>query len=379
MTKAKYGYSPLHYINEVSMDEIIKKVITEKIQETLKQQIYLEERENGFSFYIDRAHLIFENSNGVWIAHFHKTDYRKENDEWMTIERDISIDEYELTSTERKVRLQKIVDYLNSANFEDAKKEFLTRVDCETLVLRNNKISLNEVKATVIGTSYHSESTFISHRDNLLEGLFPDYQNISAIKHDADEELEYLYHDLISCNSAFEYCYIHDLEIFNLLLPSYKGFQEACVDKIIEDYHDLFNINKPFYALDDDKVKKLLTKMKHKCPVPAITNEEGEVPYVCFYMIEGISKIPLLLLIAVLKNVLGFHTFNDVVYYLNYQSFFWDNGEKIMFCIYLFTGAKQMTRFTGFKARKIDPYNQGFEDFENRDFTLPSHLEIFKK
>ena len=363
------------------MDEIEKNIIKEKIESVLGIQVYLENSEKGFFLYLDRAHLYFDNDGDIWSAHYHRTDYYKEGEEWTSVTRDIPIDEYELASNDRKNKLHKIIDYLNSLDFIEAKEEFLDRIDCETLVVRNKRLSFNEVKTTVIGTNYNSESTFLSHRSKVIEGLFPDYKNVCVYKHEQEEEIEYLYHELVSCNSALEYYYIDDLKTLNIFSPCYKGFQEACIDRIIEDYHDLVNANYPTYVRGDDKVRKLLEKIKHKCPLPAISNEEAQTPYVCFYMIEGVSNIPLLLFIAMFKNVFGFHSINDTIYSLNYQSFFWKSDGKIMFCAYTFAGEEQIKRFTGYRARQFNPYAYDYwmKDYDSRECSLPSHLDIFKK
>lgn len=186
---------------------------------------------------------------------------------------------------------------------------------------------------------------------------------------DGSEEIEdNVEHDFIGLYYGHDrwYSFISDF-IYGgqIVLGDPETFSEQQKQLIYLDYKYLCDKNNPKVIFDKEKIFEILDGIEQHRPIPVISNQDVLHPSaICFYTIVGIEEIPLLLLLAIYKNVFGFTNWEDCIDYFCSMfgwrhTIIWKDEDKTNFTAFMYTGTQAASLFSGYPVESFDDEDIG--------------------
>ena len=205
---------------------------------------------------------------------------------------------------------------------------------------------------------------------------FLDFQNFLVRKYNQNTSIEdSVEHDLISPYYYEKYTVIKDFAVEDDWEP--LKFNEKATKQILNDYRLLEEFNDIESQFTDEQIIALLSNLSHEHLIPAVTNEDSLTPpVVCFWTVENIKEIPLLLLISIYKTVFGFKKLELAAEPFATNAVLW-NKNKNNDCVtfYAFTDAIHAQKFSGYLIKDFDSEKISLQKGESN---LPSLQDVFE-
>ena len=113
----------------------------------------------------------------------------------------------------------------------------------------------------------------------------------------------------------------------------------------------------------------MLTKVKCQILKPAVMNTDAYYPSVLYFLtVRNITSIPFLLLVAIYKVIFKYISVSTAYKIMNLRAIVYrKTKEQTNVTFYMYGGAKQASKFSGFSANDFDYDHIGLKDEANPD------------
>lgn len=174
-------------------------------------------------------------------------------------------------------------------------------------------------------------------------------------------------HDFISGYYFYHYDKIKDFDV-----PSYEKpdlLKGETTRKILEVYKSLIIHNPQFKKFGDLDIINMLAKVKCQILKPAVMNTDTYYPSVLYFLtVRNITSIPLLLLVAIYKVIFKYISVSTAYKIMNLRAIVYKKTkEQTNVTFYMYGGAKQASKFSGFSVNDFDYDHIGLKDEANPD------------